>query len=258
MKLTIDTETNTLSVTDQAGAEHSDQVLDLYSRDAFELLSHHWIKVGWNQKYSYTFSWMGRPIIQLPEDMIRAQEVIYRVQPDVIIETGVAHGGSLVFYASLCKTLGKGRVVGIDIEIRQHNRSAIEAHELSSYITLIEGSSVDPSIVAQVHEQVAPGETALVILDSNHTKQHVAAELEAYQDLVTPGSYIVAGDGVMRDLDDVPRGAPEWLTDHPAAAAQEFAARHPEFTLEQPEWPFNESELRENLTYWPDGWLRRR
>lgn len=253
MKLTVDTETRQLFVED--AAEHLR--LDLYSKQAFELISRFWLKVGWNQKYPYTFSWLGRPIIQLPEDMVRLQEVIYRVKPDVIVETGVAHGGSLVFSASLCKLLGKGRVIGVDIEIRPHNRGAIETHELSPYISLIEGSSVEKDTVARVKSLVKPGESALVILDSNHTKDHVARELEAYHGLVGAGSYIVATDGSMRDLYDVPRGRPEWNDDNPAAAARDFAARHPEFLLEQPGWPFNESGLTENITHWPDAWLRR-
>ena len=138
MKLEIDTTESVLRVDCGNGVTRH----PLYSREAFEEISRIWLKVGWNEKYPYTFSWFGRPIIQLPEDIVRIQEVIYRVKPDLIIETGVAHGGSLVMYASLCKAMGKGRVVGIDIEIREHNRTAIEAHELSSYITLVEGSSV--------------------------------------------------------------------------------------------------------------------
>src|SRR5712671_6532094 len=114
MKLTIDTEKRTLTH-DESGQP---KPIDLYSKEAFEILSRHWLRVGWNQKYVYTFSWMGRPVIQLPEDMVRAQEVIYRIKPDVIIETGVAHGGSLIFYAGLCKAMGRGRVIGIDVEIR--------------------------------------------------------------------------------------------------------------------------------------------
>lgn len=235
----------------------STRTVDLHSREGFEALSRLWVKVGWSQRYSYTFSWMGRPIIQLPEDMVRTQEVIYRVRPDVIVETGVAHGGSLIYYASLCKVLGRGRVVGVDIEIREHNRRAIEEHEMASYITLIEGSSTDDATVQQVREQIRPGETVLVILDSNHTRAHVAAELERYHGMVTPGSYLVATDGIMYDLSDVPGGAPEWVHDNPRDAAAEFAAAHPEFVLEQPEWPFNESGLRENITHWPGAWLRR-
>lgn len=253
MKFTIDTERKTLTVDGPTGA----QELSLYSDAAFDLIAEQWVKVGWNQKYSYTFSWMGRPIIQLPEDMVRTQEVIHRVQPDVILETGVAHGGSLVFYASLCKILGRGRVVGIDIEIRPHNRQAIESHPLASYISLIEGSSTAPETVSRAYSKVKPGETVLVLLDSNHCKGHVLAELEAYHSLVTPGSYIVATDGIMKQLGDVPRGDREWVWDNPTDAAIEFVAKHPEFVIEQPAWPFNESGLTRNLTHWPGAWLRR-
>jgi cephalosporin hydroxylase len=254
MRLTIDTDQKTLTYE----AEGEKCVLGLYTKEAFELISHQWIRTGWDQKYAYTFSWMDRPIIQLPEDMIRVQEVIHRVKPDVIIETGIAHGGSLIYYASLCKAMDKGRVIGIDIEIRPHNRQGIETHALFPLITLLEGSSTDPAIVAKVKRLVKPGETVLVILDSCHTKQHVADELAAYHELVTPGSYIVATDGIMKDLYDVPHGQSEWAWDHPAAAAAEFAGKHPEFVLEQPAWPFNESSLTKGITYWPEAWLKRR
>ena len=253
MKITIDTDSQIMQC-DNAGNLSE---LPLYSREAFEILSHQWLRVGWDQKYPYTFSWFGRPIIQLPEDIVRIQEVIYRVRPDVIVETGVAHGGSLVFYATLCKAMGQGRVIGVDIEIRPHNRSAIESHELSSLITLIEGSSSDPGIVERVSNSIKPGETVLVILDSNHTKEHVRDELDAYHQFVTPGSYIVATDGSMKDLHDVPRGKPDWSWNNPAAAAAEFAASHQDFRVEQPAWPFNESALSSNITHWPGAWLRR-
>ena len=254
MKLNIDTDENTITVIDGERKECH----PLHSKEAFELISMQWTKVGWSQKYHYTFSWMGRPVIQLPEDMIRTQEVIYRVKPDVIIETGVAHGGSLIYYASICKAMEKGRVIGVDIEIRPHNRKEIEEHEMFNLISLIEGSSTDPAIVSQVKSMIKPGETVLVILDSNHTKQHVADELLAYHDLVTPGSYIVATDGVMKDLHDVPRGEKDWAWDHPTAAAKEFAESHPKFIIEQPAWPFNESALTENITHWPGAWLKSR
>ncbi|MFO1006038.1 MAG: CmcI family methyltransferase [Planctomycetaceae bacterium] len=252
MKLTIDTDAGTLTE-----VNGTTRTIDLYSREAFEILSREWVKVGWDQKYVYTFSWMGRPVIQLPEDMIRIQEVIYALKPDVIMETGVAHGGSLVYYASICKAMGKGRIIGVDIEIRPHNRKAIEAHEFSPMITLVEGDSVSQEIVGQVRSLIKPGETVLVILDSCHTKKHVLAELEAYHSLVTPGSYIVATDGVMMNVYDVPRGTPEWKDDNPEAAAREFVAKHPEFVLEQPAWPFNESQLTQNVTHWPGAYLKR-
>lgn len=254
MKLIIDTEEKILI------EEENDNVtrFDLYTKEAFERLSRHWLRLGWNQKYTYTFSWFGRPIIQLPEDMIRIQEVIYRVKPDVIIETGIAHGGSLIYYACLCKAMGKGRVIGIDIEIRPHNRKAIEQHELAEFITLVEGSSTAPEIVANVKAMIKPGETVLVVLDSNHTKRHVTDELEMYHTIVTVGSYIVATDGIMLDLYDVPRGGPNWKWDNPTAAAAEFVKRHPEFICEQPPWPFNESDLTDNITHWPGAWLYRK
>ena len=254
MRIVIDTETRTLVL----NSGHAQREIPLYSKEAFELLSQQWLKVGWNQKYPYTFSWMGRPIIQLPEDLIRVQEMVYRVRPDVLIETGVAHGGSLIFYASLFKAMGQGRVIGIDVEIRPHNRSAIEAHELFPMITLIEGSSVEADVVKQVASLVGPDEKVMVILDSNHTKHHVLSELEAYHGLVTPGSYIVATDGSMRELYDVPRGNSEWKWDNPSEAAAEFAKCHPKLILEQPNWPFNESDLTQNITHWPGAWLRKK
>lgn len=254
MKIIIDTDEKSLSIQEE-GVNKS---IDLYSDEAFEFLSHQWVKVGWNQKYPYTFSWMGRPVIQLPEDMLRTQEVIYNIKPDVIIETGVAHGGSLIYYASLCKAMEKGRIIGIDIEIRPHNRKAIEAHELFPYITLIEGSSTDSSVVEQVHSLVKPGETTLIILDSNHSRQHVLEELEAYKDLVSAGSYIVATDGVMKYLSDVPRGGEDWAQNNPTESAHEFIKNNPDFIIEQPEWVFNESQLDKNITHWPDAWIKRK
>ena len=255
MRIEIDTEKNTLSVTDAGAA----RTLDLYGKEAFELVSQLWLKTSWNQKYSYTFTWMGRPVIQHPEDLVRLQEAIYTLKPDVIIETGVAHGGSLVLSASLMKSMGTGRqVVGVDIEIRPHNRKAIEAHELSPMIKLVEGNSVAPEIVRLAAADIRPGDTVMVILDSNHSREHVAAELEAYHALVTPGSYIVATDGIMREVHDVPRGTPGWITDNPAQAAEDFAARHPEYTIEAPAWRFNESDLDRNITAWPSAWLKKR
>jgi len=254
MRMTIDTVAKELVVED-GGAS---RMLDLFGKEAFELISDLWLKTSWNQKYSYTFTWLGRPIIQYPEDLVRLQEVICTLKPDVIIETGVAHGGSLLLYASLMKAIGKGRrVVGIDVEIRPHNRRAIEAHALAPLITLIEGDSVAPTTVAAVGSNIMPGDTVLVLLDSNHTCAHVAAELAAYHPFVTKGSYIVATDGVMRVVHDTPLGRPEWIYDNPAQAAEEFATGHPEFVIEPPAWRFNESDLKNNITAWPSAWLRR-
>lgn len=254
MKIKIDTDNQTIF------NEDSGETFSLYSKAGFETISKIWLKVGWNEKHIYTFSWLGRPIIQLPEDMIRMQEVIFQVKPTVIIETGIAHGGSLIYSASLLKAMSidDGRVIGIDIEIRQHNRKAIEEHFLFPYITLIEGSSIAPEIVEQVKSLVKPTDTVLVILDSNHLRRHVLAELEAYSVLITKGSYIVATDGIMQVLTDVPRGEKSWQNNTPVEAAHDFLANHSEFILDSPKWLFNESELTENInTHYPDAWLKR-
>ena len=254
MKITIDDQTRTLT-TDIDGEVRT---VPLYSREGFERLSELWLKVGWNEKYTYTFSWFGRPVIQLPDDMLRTQEVIYATRPDVIVETGVAHGGALVFYASLFQAMGRGRVIGVELDLRPHNRAAIAAHELAHRITIVDGSSIAPDTVARVRQLIAPGDRVMVILDSNHSKAHVASELEAYAPLVSEGCYLVATDGVMREVADVPRGRPDWSWDNPSAAAEEFAVAHPEFELHQPAWPFSESALERNVTHWPSAWLRRR
>ena len=237
--------------------EVNEYVYPLASPEAFSIISKAWLRCGWDTKYVYSFTWMGRPIIQLPEDVMRIQEIIYRVKPDVIIETGIAHGGTLVFHASLCKAIGQGRVIGIDIEIRPHNRKAIEEHELFEYITLIEGDSIAEGIVNSVKRMVKPGERGLVILDSNHSKQHVLSELNAYSDLVTIGSYIVAEDGIMETLAGAPRSNNDWSWNNPKAAAEEFVKNHDNFIIEEPKFPFNEGVITERVTYWPSAFLRR-
>lgn len=231
--------------------------LPFSSPEAFAIVSDVWLRMGWDTKYVYSFSWMGRPVIQLPEDLVRMQEVLHRLRPDVIIETGIAHGGSLVFYASLCKAMGRGHVVGVDVSIRPHNRRAIEEHELFGYIDMIEGDSVDPAVVEEVASLVQPGDSVLVSLDSGHTKGHVLGELEAYSPLVSVGSYIVAADGIMADLVGAPRAQPDWVWNNPREAAAEFARGHPDFILEAPEPPFNEGSTNSAVTYWRGGWLRR-
>lgn len=251
--ITIDLEGGEVRVR-EGGQE---RVHQLASPEAFSAVSRAWLRIGWDTKYVYGFSWMGRPIIQLPEDMIRIQEVMFTVKPDVILETGVAHGGSLIFYASICKAMEHGRIIGIDIEIRPHNRAAIEAHPLKPWITLIEGGSTAPDTIAAAKRLIAPDERCLVILDSNHSKQHVLDELEAYCGLVSVGSYIVACDGIMGAVAGGPRTAPDWTWNNPTEAAKEFAASHPEFMIEQPAFPFNEGMVKEMVTYWPGAWLKR-
>jgi cephalosporin hydroxylase len=253
MKITIDTDTSTIAT--------DDGDIPLYSKPAFELLSDLWVKVGWAKRYSYTFTWLGLPVIQLPEDMLRIQEVVSNLRPDVIVETGVARGGSLIFYASLFEAMGmaegKGRVVGVDIDIRAANRQAIEDHRLAPRITLIEGSSIDDDVFDQVSCAIAPGDTVLVILDSNHSYDHVLAECRLYASLVTAGSYLVATDGIMSELAQVPGGDASWVSDNPTEAARDFAAERHDFVVETPGFDFNDSDLDKPITYWPGAYLRR-
>jgi len=224
---------------------------------AFTLVSEAWLRCGWDNKYVYGFSWLGRPIIQLPEDMIRIQELIYQLKPDIIIETGVAHGGSLIFYASLCEAMGKGRIIGIDIEIRPHNRKAIEAHELSSRIYLIEGDSTNISIAQLAKDKINKDETVLILLDSNHSKEHVLKELEIYSPMVSIGSYIVVCDGIMKQLEGAPRTESDWDWNNPISAIEEFIIKNSNFENTEPRWPFNEGNLKQRVTYWPRAYLKR-
>ena len=249
----IDTEKALIHVDEGDGQ----MTIELGSPEGFELLSKIWLRSGWETKHVYSFTWLDRPMIQLPEDMIRLQEVIHNQKPDVIIETGIAHGGGMVFYAGLCKILDKGRVIGVDIEIRPHNRKAIEEHPLFPYMTLIEGSSVAPEIVGEVKSHIKEGEKVMVILDSNHTRQHVLDELRAYGPLTSVGSYIVATDGIMKDLVGAPRASEDWAENNPCQAAHDFVGENEGFAIEEPEWVFNEGTCRERITYWPDAYVKR-
>jgi cephalosporin hydroxylase len=259
MKIVIDTIAQTLTQVDGA----AENTVGLFTKEAFEALSLAWVRVGWSLQYYHNFSWFGLPILQLPEDLVRLQEVIYALRPAVIVETGVYRGGSLLFHASLLaamgedKAAGEGRVIGIDREIPQRTRDALCRHSLAARISLLEGDSTDPKIVAQVADLIGSAGPVLVILDSGHTRDHVARELECYAPLVTKGSYIIATDGIMKDIADVPRARPEWKTDNPFEAANEFVARHPEFRQQRPAWPVRQGVLTENVTYWPGAWLRR-
>jgi cephalosporin hydroxylase len=244
-----------VSERDGSGMEIARHALE--TPEAFELLNRAWLRASWDVKYIYAFAWMGRPIIQLPEDMIRIQEVIWAHQPDVLIETGVAHGGSLVFYASLLKAMGRGRVIGVEIDLRPHNRRAINEHILRPLITIVEGSSIDPVTVAEVKSLLKPTDKVMVMLDSNHTKPHVLEELRAYGPMVTPGCYIVAADGIQELVCGGPRTKPDWRENNPKQAAIAFAQENPDFAIEEPAWPFNEGMVRERLTYWPSAFVKR-
>jgi cephalosporin hydroxylase len=209
-------------------------------------------------KYSYNFSWLGRPIIQYPQDIVAMQEIIWQVQPDLIIETGIAHGGSLIFSAALlelnaaCGGSQDGRVLGIDIDIRAHNREAIKAHPLFRRIDMIEGSSIAPDIIARVQVQAKGKQRVLVCLDSNHTHDHVLAELQAYAPLTSKGSYCVVFDTVIEDMPaDMYPDRPWGPGNNPKTAVREYLKTHPEFEIDK------NIENKLLITVAPDGYLKR-
>ena len=209
-------------------------------------------------KYSYNFSWLGRPIIQYPQDIIAMQELIFYVKPDLIIETGIAHGGSLIFYASMlelnavCGGPNDARVLGVDIDIRAHNRKAIEGHPMSRRIEMIEGSSVSPEIISLVQEKAKTRNRILVSLDSNHTHDHVLAELNAYTHLTSIGSYCVVFDTIIEDMpaDSFP-DRPWGQGNNPKTAVHEYLKTHPEFEIDK------NVQNKLMITVAPDGYLRR-
>lgn len=252
--INIDFENSSVTV-DRDGAQ---QTADIGSPEGFSIISEAMLRTGWDNKYVYSFSWLGRPVIQLPDDMIRIQELIYTIKPDVILETGVAHGGSLVYYASLLNAIGHGRVIGVDIEIREHNRQAIEAHRMYEHISLLEGSSTSSDIILKLKSAIKTDEKVLVFLDANHTKEHVLEELNLYSHFVPVGSYIVAMDGIMKDMVGAPRANTDWGTNNPYEAAKEFVANNDNFIINEPEFPFNEGHIqKQELTYWPGAYIKR-
>ncbi len=202
-------------------------------------------------KYSYNFSWMGRPIIQYPQDMIAMQELIWEIKPDLIIETGIAHGGSLIYYASLMELIGKGEVLGIDIDIREHNRREIETHPMFKRIQMIQGSAIDEELVAEVAHRAEGKETIMVCLDSNHTHDHVLRELELYAPFVTVGSYCVVFDTIVEDM---PKGAYErpWdVGNNPKTAVWEYLKSHDEFEID------HQIDNKLLISVAPEGYLKR-
>lgn len=189
--------------------------------------------------------------------MLRLQESIVTIKPDVIVETGASKGGSSIFFATLCRLMEKGKVISVDICIPDELQMRIERSPFADLITLIEGDSVSSDVRDKVFKHISPGQKVFVFLDSDHSKKHVLRELNAYAGIVSPGSYIVAADGVMQYLTDTPYGRPEWIKDNSATAAREFAASHPEFIINRPKAFLGEEYVLEELTYWPDAWLYR-
>lgn len=217
-----------------------------------QALSRIWLREITRHKYAYNFSWMGRPIIQFPQDMIAMQEIIWDIKPDLIIETGIAHGGSLIYYASLLEMMSaEGYVLGIDIDIRAHNRAAIEAHPMSKRIKMIEGSSISDDILREVSTHAEQAQRVLVVLDSNHTHDHVLAELKGYAPFVTRGSYLVVFDTLLEDMpDDLVQDRPWGKGNNPKTAVMEFIKGTDRFEIDQA------LVAKILITVAPDGYLK--
>lgn len=251
---------------------HKDQVelniAKLGQDKALQQRSLDWVRDSARQSYSYNFEWFGRPIIQYPQDIVAMQELIWQIKPDLIIETGIAHGGSLIFSASMlaqldmCEAIeigttldpknSKRKVLGIDIDIRPHNRESIEAHPMASRIQMIQGSSIAPEIVEQVRQEAKGYQRILVCLDSNHTHAHVLAELEAYAPLTSVGSYCVVFDTIVEDMPkEMFPDRPWGFGDNPKTAVWEYLKMHPEFEIDK------SIQHKLLITVAPDGYLKR-
>jgi cephalosporin hydroxylase len=248
--------------------EVRDRINDQGQDVDLQSLSRVWLRQISAHKYSHNFSWFGRPIIQVPQDIVAMHELIWAVKPDLIIETGIAHGGSLIFSASMLALLDycdatesgnvldpkqpKRRVLGIDIDIREHNRQAIEAHPMANRIDMIQGSSIAEEIITQVHNIAKNYQKILVCLDSNHTHEHVLAELEAYAPLTSKGSYCCVFDTLIEDMpDDMFPNRPWGKGNNPKTAVHEFLKTHPEFEIDK------SIEHKLLITVAPDGYLKR-
>lgn len=249
-------------------AEVAENIASLKQDTDVQALSRIWLREITRHKYAYNFTWLGRPLIQFPQDMAAIQELVWRIKPDLIIETGIAHGGSLIMSASLlamldyCDAVSTGtiidprtvhrRVLGIDIDIRSHNRAAIESHPMAHRIDMIEGSSIAADVIAKVHEMARNYSRVLVLLDSNHTHEHVLAELEAYAPLASKGSYCVVFDTLIEDMPtEMFNNRPWGKGDNPRTATSAFLANHPEFEVDV------DIEAKLLITVAPGGYLRR-
>jgi len=234
-------------------AQEVDQnITDLGNDSELHEMSSQWLQKAGAHGYTYNFTWMGRPIIQTPQDIIALQELIWSVKPDLIVETGIAHGGSLIFSASMLELIGgDGEVLGVDIDIREHNRAEIENHSMSKRIMMIQGSSIDTSIVQRVFDIAKRKERVLVILDSNHTHEHVAKELELYSPLVKQGSYLVVMDTAVEDM---PAGSfpnrPWDKGDNPKTAVWDFLKGNDRFKIDK------RIENKILISVAPDGYLK--
>ncbi|WP_083539898.1 cephalosporin hydroxylase family protein [Rhizobium tibeticum] len=249
-------------------SEVADRIVAIQGNEDFKRSASDFLRKSVEPKYSYNYFWMGRPIIQYPQDMVAMQEIIWETRPDLIIETGIAHGGSLILSASMLALLDMAdameagatldprtsnrRVLGIDIDIRAHNRAAIEAHPMASRIQMIQGSSIDRGVIDQVHQIAKPFKRVLVCLDSNHTHDHVLAELEAYAPLTSVGSYCVVFDTLIEDMPADAYPDRSWGPgDNPKTAVWTYLETHPEFEIDR------SIDQKLMITVAPDGFLKR-
>jgi cephalosporin hydroxylase len=242
-----------LSDADKFRAEVKTNIEGLRQDRDVQALSRTWLREITRHKYAYNFSWMGRPIIQFPQDMIAMQEIIWDVQPELIIETGIAHGGSLIYYASLLEILGgDGYVLGIDIDIRAHNREAIETHPMFKRVQMIQASSISDEVATQVAEHCKEKKSVLVVLDSNHTHEHVLAELNIYARHVTRGSYVVVFDTLLEDMPgDLIQDRPWGPGNNPKTAVRQFLSDSDAFVIDK------DIDSKLLITAAPDGYLKR-
>jgi len=214
-------------------------------------LTRSWFDQAFQYQYSYHFTWLGRPIIQFPQDMIALQEIIWKVKPDIILETGIAHGGSIIFSASMLELIGKGKVIGIDIDIRKHNRDEIEKHPLYKRIEMVEASSIEQKTIKKVFSMIGNEKKVLVLLDSNHTHNHVLKELKAYSPLVKKGSYIIVFDTMVEDMPENSFPNRPWdKTNNPKTAVREFLKKNSRFKVDK------NFEKKLLITSSPEGFLK--
>ena len=240
-----------MKLNDKEFEKRNTKFINSMSKDVkFKEKTKDWSEHSWKYEYLYHFRWLGRPIIQFPQDIMAIQELIWKVKPDLIIETGIARGGSLIFSASILELLGKGEVIGIDIDIRKHNRKEIEKHPLMKRITMIEGSSIDKKVVNQIHKISKGKKKIMVFLDSNHTHKHVLEEMKAYSPLVKKGSYMIVFDTVIDDLPKKFFDRPWDVDNNPKTAVKEFLKKNTRFKIDK------KIENKLIITACPDGFLK--